>query len=113
MLSLALESNGGDHSLEVQPGESKQLVDSNGIAAAEGSKQRAAGDSRERKQEEEKDSFHFSKGAYFIGKCVWGKVSLQELHSVSLQCPCMSCLCLPSHNSRCVGGRGDAGPAFE
>ena len=80
--SLASESNGRDHSLGAQSGQSES-VDSDGIAAAEGSKQRAAGKSREKKEEKEKDSFHFSKGAYFIGKCVWGKVSLQKLLSPS------------------------------
>ena len=105
--SLGSQSNGRDHSLRAQPGKSK-LTDSDGNAAGEGSKQRAAGNSREKEEEMDNDSFHFSKGAYFIGKCVWGKVSLQEIISIKLRCLDMSCLCLPTSRQqllRWVGGQ--------
>ena len=100
--TLASESNGEDQSLGAHLRESK-LADSGGVAGEESSQQRAAYSSREKEKGEE-DSFRFTKGAYFIGKCVWGKVSLREPLSISLQCPGMSCPCLPSPISRWAGG---------
>ena len=106
---LAVESNRRDQTLGAQSGKSRS-IDSDGIAAGESSKQGPACYSRENKEEEDKKTFRFSKGAYFIGKCVWGKVSLREVLSTNLQCTGVAYLCLPPSVSRCVR-KGGPGPA--
>ena len=103
-LSLAPESNERDHSLRAQPVKA-ELTDSDGGAAEEGRKQLAAGRSEEKQKEEQKDSFRFCKGAYFIGKCVWGKVSLQELLSPSTHSAKHVMILCTVSMSRCPGAR--------
>ena len=102
--SLAPESKERDDSPRAQPVMAK-LTDSDGGAAEEGRKELAAGHSEEKQKEEQKDSFRFSKGAYFIGKCVWGKVSLQELLSPPTHSAKHVMILCTVSMSRCPGAR--------